>query len=89
MLRLPEFTPAVPNGAAWEAQNTLWTTFDDCWQVLATCMEVTAALKSPDPLAFVSHLPVHQVRASWAGETRERCGGAKRAREPQGGRRLA
>lgn len=33
---------------------------DDPWQCLSTCMELRAALESPDPLAFMSDLPVHQ-----------------------------
>ena len=37
-----------------------WLEADDPWQCLATCMELTRALDSPDPAAFVSHLPVHQ-----------------------------
>lgn len=34
---------------------------DDPWQTLACCMEVARAVQSPDPAAYVSHLPVHQV----------------------------
>ncbi|TFK67999.1 DNA/RNA polymerase [Pluteus cervinus] len=37
-----------------------WTKADDPWQCLATCMELHAALTSPDPLAYLSSLPVHQ-----------------------------
>ncbi|MCJ1311321.1 DNA-directed RNA polymerase [Agyrium rufum] len=37
-----------------------WYNAEDPWQCLATCMELTNALKSPEPTAFVSHLPVHQ-----------------------------
>ncbi|KAG6906515.1 hypothetical protein DXG01_013542 [Tephrocybe rancida] len=37
-----------------------WLKADDPWQCLATCMELRAALTSPDPLAFESSLPVHQ-----------------------------
>ncbi|KAG9007397.1 DNA-directed RNA polymerase [Tulasnella sp. JGI-2019a] len=37
-----------------------WRKADDPWQCLATCMELRAALESPDPLAFMSNLPVHQ-----------------------------
>lgn len=37
-----------------------WTAADDPWQCLATCMELRAALESPDPLKFESTLPVHQ-----------------------------
>ncbi|KAF8482192.1 hypothetical protein JB92DRAFT_3085829 [Gautieria morchelliformis] len=37
-----------------------WTKADDPWQCLATCIELRAALESPDPLAFASTLSVHQ-----------------------------
>lgn len=33
---------------------------DDPWQCLAVCMELRAALESPDPHQFESTLPVHQ-----------------------------
>ncbi|EJF55919.1 DNA/RNA polymerase [Dichomitus squalens LYAD-421 SS1] len=37
-----------------------WTKADDPWQCLATCMELTSALRSPDPEAYECGLPVHQ-----------------------------
>ncbi|KAI9730340.1 MAG: DNA-directed RNA polymerase [Cirrosporium novae-zelandiae] len=37
-----------------------WLEAEDPWQCLAACMELKAALDSPDPHAFVSHLPVAQ-----------------------------
>jgi len=37
-----------------------WLKAEDPWQCLATCFELKAALDSPDPTKFVSHLPVHQ-----------------------------
>lgn len=37
-----------------------WLHADDPWQFLASCMELTKALDSEDPLAFESRLPVHQ-----------------------------
>ena len=42
------------NGRCW------WLKAEDPWQCLATCMELTNALDSPDPTKFVSHLPIHQ-----------------------------
>ena len=33
---------------------------EDPWQCLATCFELTAALRSEDPTAYVCNLPVHQ-----------------------------
>jgi len=37
-----------------------WQKADDPWQCLATCMELKAALDSPDPRAYESALPIHQ-----------------------------
>ncbi|EIW56833.1 DNA/RNA polymerase [Trametes versicolor FP-101664 SS1] len=37
-----------------------WTKADDPWQCLATCIELKAALTSPDPEAYECALPVHQ-----------------------------
>lgn len=37
-----------------------WMEADEPWQTLACCMEVAQAVRSPDPTAYVSHLPVHQ-----------------------------
>jgi len=42
------------NGGRW------WLNAEDPWQCLAACMELKAALESPDPTRFVSNLPVHQ-----------------------------
>lgn len=46
---------------------------DEPWQVLACCMEIAKASRSPDPAAFISHFPVHQVGAqqmctAWVAE---------------------
>lgn len=37
-----------------------WSTATDPWQTLATCHELTAAIRSGDPHSFVSYLPIHQ-----------------------------
>ncbi|EKM52814.1 uncharacterized protein PHACADRAFT_261459 [Phanerochaete carnosa HHB-10118-sp] len=37
-----------------------WKKADDPWQCLATCMEIRAALESPEPTEYASSLPVHQ-----------------------------
>ena len=37
-----------------------WAGGEDPWQTLAACKELKAALESPDPTQFVSHLAVHQ-----------------------------
>lgn len=40
---------------------------DEPWQALACCMEIARAVRAPDPTAYVSHFPVHQVtcRGPW------------------------
>ncbi|OWT39669.1 DNA-directed RNA polymerase, mitochondrial [Cryptococcus neoformans] len=37
-----------------------WLKAEDPWQCLATCFELAAALRSPNPSAYESSLPVHQ-----------------------------
>ena len=37
-----------------------WRRSEEPWQTLSSCQELAAALRSPDPAAFVSRLPVHQ-----------------------------
>ncbi|KAI8953717.1 DNA-directed RNA polymerase [Xylaria longipes] len=37
-----------------------WLKAEDPWQCLAACFELKAALESPDPTKYVSHLPIHQ-----------------------------
>ena len=37
-----------------------WLKADSPWQCLATCIELTNALRSPNPTAFMSRLPIHQ-----------------------------
>ncbi|KAI5362884.1 Putative DNA-directed RNA polymerase, phage-type, DNA-directed RNA polymerase domain superfamily [Septoria linicola] len=37
-----------------------WLQAEDAWQTLAACFELVAALESPDPTKYVSHLPVQQ-----------------------------
>ena len=44
----------LPQGKGW------WKNADDPWQFLACAKELKAALKSGDPQAFMSDLPVHQ-----------------------------
>lgn len=40
--------------------NKWWADSDEPWQTLACCMEITAAMRSPDPTKYLSHFPVHQ-----------------------------
>lgn len=40
-------------------QNREWTEFEDAWQSLAAMFDYVAALESPDPTKYVSHLHVH------------------------------
>ncbi|KAI0255570.1 DNA/RNA polymerase [Lactifluus subvellereus] len=42
------------NGRKW------WQKADEPWQCLATCMELKAALDSPDPCTYECALPIHQ-----------------------------
>ncbi|KAM9358308.1 DNA-directed RNA polymerase, mitochondrial [Symphorus nematophorus] len=42
------------NGKKW------WMNADEPWQALACCMEIANAVRSPDPIQFISHFPVHQ-----------------------------
>ena len=37
-----------------------WLTAEDPWQCLAACFELSAAVKSPNPDDFISHIPIHQ-----------------------------
>ncbi|KAJ8672843.1 hypothetical protein QAD02_004103 [Eretmocerus hayati] len=37
-----------------------WSKSDEPWQTLAACMEINAAIKSPDPENFMSGFPIHQ-----------------------------
>lgn len=37
-----------------------WLKAEDPWQCLATCIELVAALRSPDPTKYMSNLPIHQ-----------------------------
>ena len=37
-----------------------WLKAEDPWQCLATCIELRNALESPDPIKYISHLPIHQ-----------------------------
>ncbi|XP_058805084.1 DNA-directed RNA polymerase, mitochondrial isoform X3 [Phymastichus coffea] len=42
------------SGAMW------WSTSEEPWQTLAACMEIAAALKSPDPEKYETGFPIHQ-----------------------------
>lgn len=33
---------------------------EDPWQCLATCFDLAAALRAPEPTAYLSSLPIHQ-----------------------------
>jgi DNA-directed RNA polymerase len=37
-----------------------WKKSEEKWQTLACCMEINAAIKSGNPVEYVSHFPVHQ-----------------------------
>ncbi|GAA6019478.1 hypothetical protein JCM11491_000971 [Sporobolomyces phaffii] len=40
--------------------NRWWLKADDPWQCLATCIELTKALRSPNPIEYACALPIHQ-----------------------------
>ena len=42
------------------AGNRWWMNAEDPFQALATCIEITAAVRSGDPASYVCALPVHQ-----------------------------
>ena len=37
-----------------------WQQWEDKWQALACCMEISSAIKSDNPSEFVSHFPIQQ-----------------------------
>jgi len=39
--------------------NTFWMEAESPWQSLGTIVELSEALKSPNPEAYISHAPVH------------------------------
>eukprot|EP00163_Fabomonas_tropica_P011499 TRINITY_DN221_c1_g4_i1.p1 TRINITY_DN221_c1_g4~~TRINITY_DN221_c1_g4_i1.p1 ORF type:complete len:1432 (-),score=310.73 TRINITY_DN221_c1_g4_i1:156-4451(-) len=43
-----------------EPGRQLWVEADEPWQALATCIDLTRAVRSGDPENYVSRLPVHQ-----------------------------
>ncbi|XP_041525870.1 DNA-directed RNA polymerase, mitochondrial isoform X2 [Microtus oregoni] len=45
-----------------------WMEADEPWQTLACCMEIAQAVRSPDPAAYISHLPVHQLMSTPCGQ---------------------
>ena len=58
-----------------------WLAADKPWQALTTCVELAAAMRSDDPLAYESSLPVHQDGSCnglqhYAALGRDREGGA-------------
>uniref|UniRef100_A0A3P9NP13 DNA-directed RNA polymerase n=1 Tax=Poecilia reticulata TaxID=8081 RepID=A0A3P9NP13_POERE len=60
-----EFADSIMEDILDSADNPLdgkkwWMEADEPWQALACCMEITNAVRSPDPTKFVSHFPVHQ-----------------------------
>lgn len=38
----------------------MWATAENCWQALATCMELKRAVDSGNPEEYLSNMPVHQ-----------------------------
>ena len=59
---------------------------DEPWQALACCMEIAKASRSPDPAAYISHFPVHQVGAQQICVARVAEPGGKRTGQKAQGR---
>ena len=55
---LPQIRASVANPMAPDAW---WKEGDDPWQLLATCIEYVHAIDSPNPTAYLSNIPIHQV----------------------------
>lgn len=54
MERIMEANDHPMDGTRW------WLTVDKPWQCLATCFELTSAMRCQDPSRYVSSMPVHQ-----------------------------
>ncbi|KAG7258710.1 hypothetical protein CRUP_013148, partial [Coryphaenoides rupestris] len=52
--RLEYANSIMEDGRKW------WMDADEPWQALGCCKEIAAAVRSPDPAQFISHLPVQQ-----------------------------
>ncbi|KAJ7308478.1 hypothetical protein JRQ81_009029 [Phrynocephalus forsythii] len=48
-----------------------WMEMDEPWQTLACSMEIAKAMRSPNPEAYVSHFPVHQLTSVDLRQCRE------------------
>ncbi|KAJ3095817.1 DNA-directed RNA polymerase [Phlyctochytrium planicorne] len=60
-----KFTESVMDEVMDSADKPLegrrwWLKADDPWQLLATCIELTSAVRSPKPEEFLSRVPIHQ-----------------------------
>lgn len=40
-------------------KNRLWLEQEECWQALAAIFDLVAALESPEPEKYVSHIHIH------------------------------
>ena len=59
-------------------KDRFWMQAEDPWQFLAACVEIAAAVRSPDPTAYMSRLPCHQARPSRVTSTQSG-GGVQRS----------
>lgn len=58
-----------------------WADADSPWQLLATCADIAAALRSGDPETYESKIPIHQDGSCnglqhYAALGRDECGGS-------------
>ena len=52
--------PLIRKCAEDPLKNKEWATFEDCWQSLASMLELVAVLESKDPENYISHIHIHQ-----------------------------
>ncbi len=60
--RMHEVTDSAADPLGHRGGRQWWQQAEDPWQCLAACYELTKAMQSPDPVAYMSTLPVQQVR---------------------------
>ncbi|VDC07236.1 unnamed protein product [Peniophora sp. CBMAI 1063] len=58
--RIEQIMASAKNPLGPSEHESWWKHADDPWQCLSTCMQLSNALNSPDPLAYECPLPVHQ-----------------------------
>lgn len=57
---IEQMMPEIKIMAKDPINNRKWLDYEDSWQSLATIIELTKALESPNPEEYISHLHIHQ-----------------------------